>query len=420
MSADPIMEGQRQNKRRAKMVFAGVAVLLTLFLVKLFLPNGDEATGPAPGTAIAADSGQGRGDGTNTGIGFDTMTIVDAALGGNLDRDLVPYQEDTPNPYTTTPGSAGGYGVDNGTSTFGDLGPGGLPANGGLLGQSGATNDTLEENAALLLAENQALRDSIDRVAGQQLREMRADSMRAARAAAEAARLEKLRGVTVTLYKGDAQGQSAIGPLPGEGGDGASGDLGNIDPSLLRYDTHARAEMMSTYNSAYPGAGPVQARLTSPLRVDGKTVLPAGTIAQGQATGSIGGAGVPARVQMNFTRFTLPNGRVVTGLNGMAGDPRTLTVSVAARTNNRYNQRLALLGLSTGSAALVATLNPDNRGVTCSLTGCVEQRSALTTVLDNAGNSLQQIFLGNQADPNDVPVEVVLERGTEFIILFGL
>lgn len=143
------------------------------------------------------------------------------------------------------------------------------------------------------------------------------------------------------------------------GGDAPAAGRSGIDLFGILPGTRVSAITTTEFIADQDGSGAVEARLTTSLRSkDGRTILPAGTRAFGQARASENSAG-GARVAITFSVFVTPQGRIYReNLSAKAADPETFAMSVKAKTDHRFIKRV-VSGLAATAIDYAMTSSDD-------------------------------------------------------------
>lgn len=208
-------------------------------------------------------------------------------------------------------------------------------------------------------------------------------------------------------------GSSRFGIAPaGRSASPAGGLAPSAQPEIVP-GTKVQATLTSEFISDIEGGGQVEARLSQPLRSDGRTILPAGTRAFGIATATSPSAGRDARVAITFNTFVTPDGEVIRDVVGQAGDPETLAMSIEGDVDNRYLERVTRGVLST-AVDLALTSQADERRST------FEAPSPQDQAINDARRRAAAIINGPIGDEQSVDSAVRLEQGQQIVIIFGL
>jgi hypothetical protein len=242
----------------------------------------------------------------------------------------------------------------------------------------------------------------------------------AAQARAEArAKAEEALRVPTLIASGQVEGGSAnagasrFGSSEVRAGSGeAAGEAGSNAYGILP-GTRVSAVTTTEYISDAQGGGRIEARLTSPLRVDGRTVLPAGTRAFGSITGGDIAPGREARATVAFDVFLTPSGEVIRDLQGVAGDPQTLAMSVPVKVDRRTPERLVRAAAATAADLMISSFGSTQRA------SVFEQPSAKELAIKDARERATGVILGGMGDEESVQPAVRLPQGTALIIMFG-
>lgn len=187
----------------------------------------------------------------------------------------------------------------------------------------------------------------------------------------------------------------------------------NAFDALIVPGTRVHAVLVSEYISDMQSAGRIEARLTEPLRGRSGVILPAGTRAFGTASAGAINPGQAPRVEIQFDIYITPDGQTIRGLSGLAADPTTLAMSIPGKADHRTGQRIWRALLSTG-VDLALTANAQDRRTAFEMPSPRDEayndirRRAATIIGDPIG------------DESAFRPAVRLERGTRFMIIFGL
>jgi hypothetical protein len=176
--------------------------------------------------------------------------------------------------------------------------------------------------------------------------------------------------------------------------------------------TRVSAVTVSEFISDDQGAGQIEARLTQPLKTRSGVLLPAGTRAFGTASGGAPQVGRPARLTVTFDVFVTPKGDVIRGLPAKGVDPKTLSTTVAAQSDQRYPQRI-LRGAVSTALDLALTAKAQNRP------NAFEQPSPRDRAIEDARARFGAIINGPVGNENSVHATVVLPADTEILLQFG-
>lgn len=478
---DPQMEAMKPAKRRAIfLTVAGVAILVLIVVIVVMrnrpaelTPGQKTATGdtvvavtdtsnlgsrPADGSLVAQDTSTSGGTGPaliDTSV-FQTQASGATAPGtGLVGPDGAPVVPGEPTGGLVAPTGTGGLLTP--AAPPGSLDPGATPAGmtpgGGLLSGVGG-------------GEQAPSQDSIKRAEAKEAR-LRADSLRAAtkarqdslRLAAYLARESKLRGGNMMLSIGEGgaldgvlvSGARAAGSsrydLPGlsatEGGGTASGGgLAGTNPlSDVPPGTQVTAITVAPYEEVLIGGGaaggngqatlPLEMRLTSPLRRNGRIVLPAGTKAYGtvtmdqQAQQGLGGGGMvpyglPVRVNVRVETFVTPSGEVYRGVPALAVNPATATAGFTPSVSRQPLQRVGRAMLQTGlDFVITANTARFQNGVSVGGVPVVTTPSPRDIAILNTLNRSADLVRGLLGDETTDMMRLRLPVSTPVILVFG-
>lgn len=183
---------------------------------------------------------------------------------------------------------------------------------------------------------------------------------------------------------------------------------------LIIPGTRVHAVLVSEFISDVEGSSRVEARLSEPLRGRNGIILPAGTRAFGTVSAApLTRGGQDPRVAITFDVFVTPDGRPIRGLRAQAVDPQTLALSVPAKADNRTLQRLWRGILSTG-VDLALTANAQDRRT------AFEMPSPRDEAINDIRRRAATIIGDPIGDESSIAPAVRLERGTRFMIIFGI
>lgn len=185
-------------------------------------------------------------------------------------------------------------------------------------------------------------------------------------------------------------------------------DFSNVTPGI-----RANAVTVNEFIQGLEGSGIVEARLTTSLRDRGRTILPAGTRAYGNATATGGQAGREARVTIQFNVFVTPDGQVIEDqLTAFAADPQTLALSVPAKVDSRFLERF-VRGTAASIVDLALTANTQSRSV-------FDHPSPKEMAIMDVRQRTASLLGANIGDEQSVRPNVYLPANTSIILVFGL
>lgn len=434
-SHDPRELSRRQNRRKG-LIIGSVGALGVIAMV-VFLTSGgapeqqEPVNSQAAASAAVAETGiESLQNPGNTGLGIDTVSISDMVGSANSQGGAMDVPEDlaatlntstqanlgptpslpdllqTPNETTTLAGSEQ---VDP-PATAADSSPKReehlLDLTGGIFGNRQDVQPQTDNTSSSSSNDS----DGPD----EEARRARLDSLRLEAAAAREARLERLRGQKLTiLSSGGGDNPLGLGgsgtPSQNEGSRNASQAPGDM---ALPLDANAPATLLSEFNSGLSGRQ-VIAQLTSPLRVRGRILLPAGTRAQGTASVSIGQRGRATQVSISFNRFILPDGRIADGFSAVAGDPRTLSEGLTnVGLNRHYPAQVAGVVAASAFELLVGSLSQNRPS-------SFQQPSVFDESVARVRDRGIGVFAGEFEEGRWEPT-VRIKKGTPMVLLFGL
>lgn len=435
--ADPVESVRTPKKRLGLLIVLGIVLTILITLYLFVRSPKAEVAKDAPKTATVALAGLDTAQSAGIGV-LDTT----ANLSGPVTIDSVALRAatargDSIRQAASMPLPQGGATMPLGASTLGGgstvlpqgaaegttmgMGPGGMG--------TGALVDSGSSGLAPGMASNAAAARE-NRIAEARARRMTADSVRKLRVAAEEGRL---RGMKTAIIEGDAPtagtgGMSRFTPSPfspdgdaatgtteaaGENGTAAPAAEASIGGTEIPPGTSVRAIMESKFvgDGNGDGSSMVKARLVQALVVNGKVLLPANTVAYGQASGS-GGVGTQAYVKMAFTTFVTPRHQVFRNLQAVAGDPKTFSGAVSGDVDQHLTGRITRGILAT---AVDIALSANSQRLSA-----FQQPSTRDVAILKAQDRFSGIIEGNVGDESSKKPTITLNAGTAINILFGL
>lgn len=201
----------------------------------------------------------------------------------------------------------------------------------------------------------------------------------------------------------------------GEGasaGAGAAAAGGTVDGVEVTPGTRVMAVTTTEYRSDL-GSQMLEARLTSPLVQQGRTLLPSGTRLYGSASITTPGlVGQASYVQVKFNTAVTPAGRVIRDLSATAGDPSTYNMAVRGSTNQHVAERVGR-GLLATAVDLAVTAGSTQR---LSVFQTPSPRDLAKLQIQQRALGVFQPLTGNE---RSIPASVTLRRGTPMVLFFG-